>query len=565
MDIFKIKRTYLSAKRLQEIINVFIKHGFGQIIDQIHLGKYIKFKKRIRSFGRWPSLKGPTVAERLRKAFEELGPTFIKFGQLLSSRPDLVTSDYAKEFKKLQDNVPPFSIEQVYEIIEHELGCSVDKIFSRFNPVPLGSASIAQVHEATLLDGSEVIVKIQRPEIKDQINLDITILKTLAKLVEKYIPESKLFDPQGIVEEFSKSINNELDFKREAKNAMIFRENFKDDSRVLIPYVYREYLSEKILVMEKVEGVRIDYKESLKNKGIDLRVTLNNLIDIYFKQIFEHGFFHGDPHPGNILITDDFRIAFVDFGIIGKIDEEFKESFANIALAIINQDVEQLINEYLKLGIIPDEIDMDKLKKQLKKEIEEILYPIYTFKIEDIQISGFIESIMRVALKHKLKFLPELILIDKVLVMLEGLTRELCPDIVIIDFLKPYAKKVAGERLHPSYYINKTFKAFKEFRDAIENVPLQLKTLLKKAVKDEITLKMSLINLPEFLKDIDRASNKISFSLIVSAMILSSAIMNASQLKPLVYGVSLFGVVTGVVAFFLGIWLIISIIRSGKL
>lgn len=565
MNFFKIRRTYFSAKRLQEIINVFIKHGFGQIIDQIHLGRYIKLKKRIRSFGRWPSLKGPTVSERLRRAFEELGPTFIKLGQLLSSRPDLVTSDYAKEFKKLQDSVPSFPLEKVYEIIEEELGVPVNKVFKYFNPEPLGSASIAQVHEAILIDGSEVIVKVQRPDIREQINLDLSILNSLAKLIERHVPESKLFDPTGIVEEFSKSINNELDFRREATNAIIFRENFKDDSRVLIPYIYREYSSEKILVMEKIKGIRIDYTEALKNSGIDLKFILSNLIDIYFKQIFDHGFFHGDPHPGNILITDDSRIAFVDFGITGKVDEDFKESFANIALSIINQDVDLLINEYLNLGIIPEEIDMEKLKKQLKKEIEDILYPIYVYKIEDIKISEFIESIMRVALKHRLKFLPELILIDKVLIMLEGLTRELCPDIRIIEILKPYAKKIISNKFEPGYYINKAFKAIKELRDAIENVPFQLKTLLKKAVKDEITVRMFHVNLPEFIKDIDRASNKISFSLIVSAMILSSAIMHASQLKPLIFGISFLGLITGVVAFFLGIWLIISIIRSGKL
>jgi len=565
MNIFRLRKTYRSAKRLQEIINVFIKHGFGQIIDQIHLGRFITLKKRLRSFGTWTYYKVPTVAERLRVAFEELGPTFIKLGQLLSSRPDLVTMSYAKEFKKLQDRVPTFSIEHVYQTIEKELGMTVEKIFQDFNPEPIGSASIAQVHNATLMNGTKVIVKVRRPSIEEQIMLDLNILQSLAKLIEKYVPESKLFDPVGIVDEFAKSITKELDFRREARNALIFRENFKDYKKVYIPYVFKEFTTKKILVMEKVEGVRIDDINSIKEKGLDIEGILNIVIDMYFKQIFDHGFFHGDPHPGNILVTDDARVALVDFGITGKIDEEFKESYANIAIAIINQNIDKLITEYLKLGIIPDDIDREKLEKELKDDIEDILYPIYAYRIEEIQISELIESIMKVALKHRLRFLPELLLIDKVLIMLEGLTKELCPDKSIIELIKPYAREIISKRIHPDFYLNKTFKIIRELRDAVENIPFQIKKLLKKAVKDEITVRMYHVNLPEFIKDIDRASNKISFSLIVSAMILSSSIMHASQVKPLIYGVSLFGLIIGVVAFFLGLWLLISIIRSGKL
>ncbi|HQD36196.1 MAG TPA: AarF/ABC1/UbiB kinase family protein [Thermodesulfovibrio thiophilus] len=565
MNIFRLRKTYRSAKRLQEIINVFIKHGFGQIIDQIHLGRFITLKKRLRSFGTWTYYKVPTVAERLRIAFEELGPTFIKLGQLLSSRPDLVSMSYAKEFKKLQDRVPTFPIEQVYQTIEEELGMPVAKIFQDFNPEPIGSASIAQVHNAILMNGTKVIVKVRRPGIEEQIMLDLNILQSLAKLIEKYVPESKLFDPVGIVDEFAKSITKELDFRREARNALIFRENFKDYKKVYIPYVFNEFTTKKILVMEKVEGVRIDDINSIKEKGLDIEGILNIVIDMYFKQIFDHGFFHGDPHPGNILVTDDARVALVDFGITGKIDEEFKESYANIAIAIINQNIDKLITEYLKLGIIPDDIDREKLEKELKDDIEDILYPIYAYRIEEIQISELIESIMKVALKHRLRFLPELLLIDKVLIMLEGLTKELCPDKSIIELIKPYAREIISKRIHPDFYLNKTFKIIRELRDAVENIPFQIKKLLKKAVKDEITVRMYHVNLPEFIKDIDRASNKISFSLIVSAMILSSSIMHASQVKPLIYGVSLFGLIIGVVAFFLGLWLLISIIRSGKL
>ncbi|MDI6715289.1 MAG: AarF/ABC1/UbiB kinase family protein [Thermodesulfovibrio sp.] len=565
MDIFKFKQTYLSAKRVQEILNIFIKHGFGQIIDQLNLGKFIAIKRRFHKFGRWTTQPTLSISERLRMAFEELGPTFIKLGQLLASRPDIIGSENIKEFKKLQDKVPPFSIDDVNKTVEKELGLTPDKIFKSFNPIPIGSASIAQVHEAVLLNGEKVIVKVRRPGIKEQILIDIKILNTLARLMEKHIPESRIFDPVGIVNEFSRSILRELDFRREARNAMIFKENFKENEKIYIPVIYKDYTKERILVMEKVEGVRIDNIEALTQMGLNVKKIFKTIIDIYFIQIFEHGFFHGDPHPGNLIVTEDGRIVMVDFGIVGKIDEEFQESYANIALAIIKQDFDLLLDNYLKLGIIPDNIDMHKLKRELKEDIEDILYPLYSSSFEEIKISEFIESIMKVSLKHKLRFLPELLLIDKVLIMLDGLARELSPQTSIIEMLKPYAENIIARRFSPDFYIKKFLTIFKEFKNAVENIPFQFKMLLSKAVRDDITVKMFHVNMPEFLKDIEKSSNKISFSLIVSAMILSSAIMHAAEVKPLMNGISIFGLITGVVAFFLGVWLIISIIRSGKL
>ncbi|GAB6183680.1 ABC1 kinase family protein [Thermodesulfovibrio hydrogeniphilus] len=565
MDFFRLRKTFLSAKRLREILNVFIKHGFGQIIDQIHLGKYIPIRKRLRTFGKWESERHLSAPERLRMAFEELGPTFIKLGQLFASRPDLVGINIANEFKKLQDRVSPFPVERAYEIIETELGAPVDKIFKSFNPVPIAAASIAQVHEAVLMNDKEVIVKIRRPGIKQQITLDIMILQTLAKMALKHIPESRNFDPVGLVEEFANSITKELDFQREAANCLIFSKNFENNEKVYIPKIYKEFTTEKILVMEKINGIRIDDKEMLKEAGYNLKNVLNTLIEAYFIQIFEHGFFHADPHPGNILVIDNERVALIDFGIVGRIDDDFKKSYANVALSIINKDIDKLIQEYIKLGIIPEEETPEKIERKLKKDIEDVLLPIYSFSLDKINIAEAVEAVIEVSIKYGLKFPSELFLINKILFMIEGLARELKPDIHVIEFIKPLAQKLLSKRITSEFYFEK-LKTFKtEIGEAFHTIPSQLKTLLRKAVRDDITVKMFHVNLPEFIKDIDRASNKIAFSLIVSAMILSSAIMHAAEVKPLFHGISLFGLITGVVAFFLGVWLIISIIKSGRL
>lgn len=565
MDILRLKRTYHSARRLQEIINVFIKHGFGQIVDQLNLNKFVPFRRRLRNIGKWSDTQTLTPAERLRTAFEELGSTFIKLGQLFASRPDLIGVTYAEEFKKLQDKIPPFDIKEVYEIIEKELGKKIDELFQKFNPTPIGSASIAQVHEAVLWDGREVIVKVRRPKLREQITLDLNILYGIARLMEKYIPESKIFDPTGVVNEFSKSILKEIDFRKECVNAIIFKENLREYKDFIIPSVLRELTTEKVLVMEKIKGERIDNIEYLHSNGLNVEKILKNLIYAYFLQIFKHGFFHGDPHPGNILVTEEGKIAFVDFGIMGRIDENFIEAYTNVAIAIVNHDIDLLIDEYLKLGILPDEIDIEKLRRELKKEIDEIIFPIYNYQLGEIQISDIIDSIMKTAIKYKFRFLPELLLIDKVLVMLEGLTRQLYPQISIVELLKPYVKELIAEKVKPDFLLRKTQRALGEIKAAIENIPAQLKILLKKAVSDQFTFKINLANINELIKDIDRASNKISFSLIVSSMILSSAVMYALEVKPLINGISLFGIIMSVIAFFLGVWLLISIIRSGKL
>lgn len=565
MDILKFKRTYLSARRLQEIINVFIKHGFGQLVDQLNLGKFVPFKKRIRDIGKWSTAQTLSPQERLRIAFEELGPTFIKLGQLFASRPDIFGVNWAEEFKKLQDQVPAFDFEEVKRVIEKELKRELEEIFISFNPEPLGSASIAQVHEAVLKNGREVIVKVRRPRLKEQILLDLNILQGIAKLMEKYIPESKLFDPSGVVSEFSKSLLKEIDFRKEATNALVFRDNFKDCEFVVIPTVYRELTTERVLIMERIKGERIDNIEYLQARGLDPKRILEALIYAYFLQIFKHGFFHGDPHPGNILVTEEGKIAFVDFGIIGRIDEDFIEAYTNVAVAIVKHDIDLLINEYLKLGLLPDEVDIENLRRELRKEIDEILFPIYNYKLGEIEISEVIDSIMKTALRYRFRLLPELLLIDKVLIMIEGLTRELCPQKSIIELVKPYVEELIAERIKPEFILRKTQRALEEAKAALENIPAQLKIVLKKLVSDKFTLRMTISNINEIVKDLDRASNKIAFSLIVSAMILSSSIMYAFEVKPLINGISLFGLVTSIIAFLLGIWLIISIIRSGKL
>jgi len=565
MDIGGLTRTYKSAKRLQQIVNVFLRYGFGKLIEQIHLGRFIPFKKRLKAFGVWPDVKGPSVPERLRMAFAELGPTFIKLAQVLSSRPDLITVQYANEFKKLQDDVPPFSIEDAKRIIQKELKPALSNIFVHFDEMPIAAASIAQVHKAVLLNGDEVVVKIQRPYIKEQIQTDISILSYIARLLDKYFPESRFFNPVGIVEEFSKTVRKELDFTEEARNCNRFKRNFEHNPDVYFPKIYSEFVTESIIIMERIEGVRIDDIDAIEKMGIDKKRLAKNGVDAYFKQILEDGFFHADPHPGNILVMPTGVIAFLDFGIVGRVSDELKETMANTFIALIQKDFDRLIDQYVELGIIPEHIDLEAFRREFKADLADILEPLYGLSLKEINFAQYLDAITHLAIMYNLKIPSDLLLINKAMLILENIGRQLDPEFDFIAASEPYASKIIRKRISPSRLYEKASKNVMEISDFAFLFPRQIKQVMKKVLKDDIHVKMYHVNLPEFIKDMDKSSNRISFALIVSAMLVSSAIMHAAGVQPLIFGVSLFGISAFVIAFFLGIWLVISIIRSGRL
>lgn len=565
MDLFRLTRTYRSARRLQQIINVLLKHGFGRIIDQIHLGRYIPFRKRLKAFGQWPSLKGPSVPERLRMAFEELGPSFIKLAQILSSRPDLITVQYASEFKKLQDEVPPFPTEEAKRIIEEEIRLPINKIFLQFDDIPVAAASIAQVHHARLYDGSDVIVKVQRPGIRDQIETDINILTTVARLLDRYMPESRFFNPIGIVDEFSRTVHKELDFINEAKNCERFRENFEGHPDVYIPEIFSAFTTEKVIVMERITGVRIDDIKGIEEMGLDRKKLASIGVNAYFKMILEDGFFHADPHPGNIFVMPDGRLGFVDFGIVGRVTPEMMETMANTFVALIERDFDRLIDNYIELGIVPLDVDLDRFRKDFKVDLLEFLEPLYGRRLHEINFAQYLDILMHLAIKHRMQIPSELLLIDKAMLILENIGRQLDPEFDFIAAAEPFATRLVRKRYSPSRLLEKAGKNVMELGDFIFLFPRQMKNIIRKILRDDLHIKMIHVGLDKFITDMDRSSNRITLGMIISAILISSAIMHATGVGPRIFGISLLGMASFGLAFLLGIWLIISIIRSGRL
>lgn len=564
---FSFLRFRKSASRIRQITNVFLKYGFGKVIDQIHLGRFIPFRKRMKTFGQWPPVKSPSAPEQLRMAFEELGPSFIKLAQILSSRPDLITKRYADEFKKLQDRVPPFPVEEAISIIEEETGKEIEEIFREFDRTPIAAASIAQVFRGRLVNDSDIIVKVQRPRIREQIETDIAILSYAATLLEKYIPESSFFNPTGIVEEFSRTVRKELDFLEESRNCIRFRKNFEQNADVYIPLVFEEHSTDKVIIMERIEGVKIDDIEGITRQGLDKKRLARIGVNAYFKQILEDGFFHADPHPGNIYAMPTGQIGFMDFGMVGRVTPELRETMASTFLALINKDFDRLIDQYIELGLVPEHVDLDAFRREFRADLQDFLDPLYGRTIGEIHFNfaDYLDTLTHIAVKHHLKIPSDLLLVNKAMLMLESLGSELDPGFDFIAAAEPYASKLIKDRLRPGRLYEKARKNVMEASDFIMLFPKQLRQIVQKVLKDDIGIKMTHIGLEKFIKDMDRSSNRIAFSMIISAILLSSAIMHATGAGPSVLGFSLLGLSAFGIAFVLGIWLIISIIRSGRL
>ncbi len=564
LEVLRLKRVYKNLNRVRHIVNVFIKHGFGQFIEQLNLHRVLPFRKRVKILG-IPPVMAHSIPERLRLAFGELGPSFIKLAQLLASRPDLITKPYADEFKKLQDEVPPFPFEDVIRIIREDMGVDPAEIFESIDEKPIAAASIAQVHFATLTDGSPVVIKIQRPGIPELIETDISILRTITSLMVRYMPETEFFNPKGIVEEFSRTITKELDFTEEAKNMCRFRRNFQNNPNIHIPRLYPELVSKRMIVMERIEGVRIDNIEAIDKMGLDRAELARVGIDAYFKMFLEDGFFHADPHPGNIFVMPDGRIGLLDFGIVGWLTPDIMESIASALIALVKKDFDALVDQYINLGLVTEEVDIETFRREFKNDIKDFLIPMYDMTISEINIAQYLDTLLHIAIKHKLKIPSDLLLLNKCMLILDSIGRELDPNFNFISIAEPYASKLIRSRYHPQRVYERIQKELVEISNFTTTTPRQLRILLRKALKDELHVKMTPIGLDKLIRDIDRSTNRLAFSIVVAAIILSSSILTLSGAGGKVFDIPFLGLTGFIMAFVLGFWLLISIIRSGRL
>ena len=545
----------IDFERLEEIIAILAKYEFIDVLKKTGLKK--SFRRLIHSENFLEELDA-SAPERILLVFEELGTTFIKFGQILSTRPDIVGEDIAIELSKLQDAIPPNSFKSIKKEIEQELDRPLGEVFLNFSEVPVASASIAQVHQATLHDGTLVAVKVQRPNIISQIKKDITIMRHLGGLLERRVSDFKYYNVSGVIDEFERAIVKELDFELEARNMEKFKSYFEDNSKICTPMNYEEFSTMRVLTMDYIDGVKITQmkEKHIKSDGPSIaRIGAR----CYFEQIFEYGFFHGDPHPGNLLVKDNNTLCFIDFGMMGHLDMDFVNNLAELFTYIVDYDLDGIINQLLYMEIITDEVDI----KSLKYDLIDIIDQSYGADIKDL--GGFINEFSTPDLmeKYKIELPKDFILLGKVLSFLEELGRGLDPNFNTIEVVKPLISKLLAERLNPLNLLNYKTQYLFELQHIGKDLPRTISQTLLKAKKGQIGIDLTLNSLDEFSSKLDKMVDRISVAIIIASLVLGSALILQSGrgIPSPGFGFSTIGTIVFLLASLLAIILIIIIVR----
>ncbi|HBC47622.1 MAG TPA: ubiquinone biosynthesis protein UbiB [candidate division Zixibacteria bacterium] len=558
MNLTSPGKTIRNLKRYREIISVLIKYGFGEVVARLNLLTAYRIGRRV--FRREPHIQ-LSYAVRIRQALEELGPTFIKLGQVLSMRPFLIPSELVIELSKLQDQAAPLPPEVAIKAIELNLGQKIEDTFRDFNPIPIASASLSQVHYATLLDGTSVVIKIQRPGIKRVIDADMAILRDIALLLEKHVPESRQYEPVGLVDELAKTTRREINFLYEGRNIEAFARKFADDPRIYIPRVFWSYTTRNVLTMDRIEGIKISDIAALKEAGIDPVEVCRNGGEMVFKMIFEDGFFHADPHPGNLFVTASGRIAPVDYGMVGIMSSTQMEQTAELLSAIVNNDPKLVVYSFKKAGVLPEDIN----ETALETDINELITRYHRIPLAQIDMATISDEFFEIAHRHNIRVQSEFMVFGKALVTYEEVARQLDPEYDFIKSAEPYVRRMAMRRFSAKRLKRDAQIAITELHDFITKFPEELGEFTSKLNKGKIKVGLEVHGLDKLILELDKSSNRLSFALIIAAIIVGSSMMMTLNVGLKIYGLPVLGLFGYLFAGFLGAGLAISILRSGKL
>ena len=555
-----IGRTYRHLNRYHRILRVLFKYGFSDLVDRLHIDQYLE--SGLKMINRKPreQLARLSSPERLRLVFEELGPTFIKLGQLLSTRPDLIPADFLGELSKLQDDIPPFSDEEVRAIFAEELGGSPESIFATFDVEPLAAASIGQVHQATLDDGTAVVIKLQRPGIENIIAVDLEILAHIAELMEQYLEEVQGHQPMAIVHEFARSLSREIDFSIELANIQRFARQFEGNSAIHVPGVYPELSTERLLVMEHVQGIKASQVELLREQGYELTKIAQRGADLVMEQIFVHGFFHADPHPGNIFILPDNVICFLDFGQMGRLSLKDREDFTDLVLDLVAGNEQKVVTGVLKLTIQLGEVDRDALAQDLGNLMDLYLYR----PLGELEAGKILQDLLDLVSRHKLSFKPSLYLMMKALSTVEGVGLMLDPKLELISQAKPFMRRIRLERMRPGRIAEEISSTGSSYLNLFRELPDEIHAILQLLRKGRMRLEFEHRGLKALGITLDRVSNRISFAIVQAALIVGSSLIILSDIPPRWHSIPVIGLLGFLMAGIMGFWLMLSIIRHGR-
>jgi len=556
------KQVTLQISRYGEIISVILKYGFGDIIAGLNLKKYVAFtglpliNKRPRG-----AFKAPLSRwERLRLAIEELGPTFIKFGQFLSNRPDLVPSELIDELIKLQDAVKPFSRAEANVILEHALKSPISEIFVDFPEEPIASASVAQVYRARLKNNDVVAVKVQRPNIRQIVATDLTILQHLAQLIEKHNKGLAALHVSELVHEFGRTLNKELDFSLEAATMERFRADFKDVVEYYVPRVYAALTSDSVMITEFVEGIKVSDIDSLIKANLIPAEIARVGVNLVLRQIFTNGFFHADPHPGNILVLKDGRFCFLDYGAVGIVSASLRHHLGVILYGVIYKDPQRIIRTLSQLAT-ERIVNIDRLEY----EVTEIIEQYSSASLSEIKVRDLLERFGRITAENHLRFVPGFYLLFKALITIEGVGLLLDPGFNLTKEVEPYARKLMRENPRLKYLPFDAYFTLLDMISLLKDLPFEVKDLMRMVKTGETRIQFEHRGLESLTSKLDQIVNRMVFAIVLASLIIGSSVVIHSGMPPFFHGVPVIGVFGFAIAGLLALWLLFSMLRNKKL
>ncbi len=539
--------------RLHEIATIMIRYGWGDMVRVLGIGTVLERAGRMLHWQTTSEIDQLDPAVRVRRAMEELGPTFVKLGQLFATRVDIFPPVWIAEFEKLQSHVPPVDFMVLAPYLQAALGRSVNEAFKDFDPVPFAAASVAQVHRARLADGTPVILKIRRPDIEKKIEADLRIMQHLARLAEHEIPDVHRYQPVMMLAQFRRSLRRELDLLMEAHNIDRFRTNFVGDASVHIPRVYWEHTSEILNVQEELLGIPGTHLKDAVAAGLDLQVLAARGADAVLKMILVHGYFHADPHPGNVIYLPGNTVGIIDFGMVGRLTEYRRNQIVDLLDALARKDEEGMLTVLLD-WTGNDEVD----ETRLAYDVSELVFSYDNLQLKDVKLGALLTDITAIIRDNALVLPADLALLFKALITLEGLGQQLDPTFHMVDHLTPFVRSVIAQRYQPAALIKRGRKSLKEALEVVGGLPRDLARLMREARRGRLRIDLDLKRLDQFGQQLDRASSRITMGILTASLVIGSSIVMTVE------GWRFLGILGFLLAFLNSLWVIFSIWRSGR-
>lgn len=557
-DASAMARSYRQTMRLKDVLAILVRNGFEDVVDALRAG-------RGRGHGEHPSAEGDeprphrTRAERIRTAIEELGPTFVKFGQVLSTRSDLLPPDVLAELAKLQDQVPPFPFDQVREIVEAELGAPLEELFEVFEPEVLASASLGQVHRARL-GGEEVAVKVQRPGILETIEADVALMMQLAALLERRVEGWEVHQPTRAVKEFQDTIREELDYEVEAAHQERFLRRYQGDPTVHVPRVFRDATTSRVLTMEFIDGIKVSDLQRLREAGVNLEEVARRGFSLVIRQTLLDGFFHADPHPGNLFVLPGDVVCFLDFGMVGRLSREVRDDFVEMLYHIVDRDPARVTEVVLRLTTHDDTYG-----PELERDVARFLDAYMDRPLRELNLSSLLREVLDALARHRLRLPPDLFLMLKAITQIEAVAVELVPDFDLVKEGEPYIRGIFLERFRPRRVAEEAAQVGRELVSLLRDAPPAMREFARLVRGGGLRVGFRQEQMPEVLLAGDRIANRVAFAFVLGSALVGSSIVAAAGIPPLWRGISVLGLGGFLVALLMSAWLLVSILRHGRL